>query len=273
MSSLWEHWIKNWRDNHGVDTIRWKTTVGIGDSMYGLNIAYMRAFVNQKPTKFQLHFFHPKDYIHHYEDPESVVERVEYIRDRYMWKDIVDVEYVYDSKDYALYKKFYEGVTRRKNSEMYRYWALDPTINTAPTYNKIVLWRPTSNLSQQVANDKMLLLDWEWDRLIDRMKDFGYNVVELDYRTPIRDALHHIRTCECCISYEGMWHYVSKNLFKPHIVLGTSSISTWHTPAAIVTKDGFYIDRDLKKIEYTIEAATEKAENYKKVFFQFVNGY
>ena len=79
MSDLWNHWVGNWRDNHGLDSIRWKTTVGIGDSMYGLNIAYMRAFANQKPTKFQIHFYHPKDYVHHYEDPESVVERVEYI--------------------------------------------------------------------------------------------------------------------------------------------------------------------------------------------------
>jgi len=273
MSNLWEYWISDWRDNYGLDTIRWKTTVGIGDSMYGLNIAYMRAFVNQKPTKFQLHFFHNKDYVHHYEDPESVFERVEYIRDRYMWKDIVDVEYVFESDDYALYKEFYQGITRRNRSELYRYWALDPTIDTTPQYGKIVIWRPTFNASQQVGNSKMILLDWEWDRLLDRLRDFGYDVVEIDYRTPIREALYHIKTCECCLSYEGMWHYISKNLFKPHIVISESSISSWHTPAAIVTKNNFYIDRDLKKLEYTIEAATERVETYKRVFFNFVNGW
>tara|TARA_Y100000389_G_scaffold92315_1_gene88982 strand:+ start:2496 stop:3317 length:822 start_codon:yes stop_codon:yes gene_type:complete len=273
MSNLWHHWIKDWRDNHGEDTIRWKTTVGIGDSMYGLNIAYMRAFVNQKPTKFQLHFFHDKDYVHHYEDPESVASRVEYIRDRYMWKDIVDIEYVYNSTDTKLYKQFYQGITRHKNSELYRYWALDPTLSTSPRNRKIVLWRPTNNMTQQVSNDKHILLDWEWQRLIDRLEDFGYNVTEIDYRTPVREALYHIRTCECCISYEGMWHYISKNLFKPHIVIGTSSISKWHTPAAVVTSKGFYIDRDLKKLDYTIEAATERSEVYKKLFFRFVNGW
>ena len=240
MSDLWNHWVGNWRDNHGLDSIRWKTTVGIGDSMYGLNIAYMRAFANQKPTKFQIHFFHPKDYVHHYEDPESVVERVEYIRSRYMWKDIVDVEYVFDSKDTALYKKFYEGITRRKNSELYRYWALDPTINTTPQDNKITLWRPSGNMQQQMSNSKSLLLDSEWQRLIDRLQDF-----------------------------------MAKNLFKPHIVLSDSSITKWHTPAAVMLnkKRGFYIDRDMKKFEYYIEAATERAENYKNVFFRFVNGF
>jgi len=273
MKDLWQLQISDWRDNHGLDTIRWKTTVGIGDTMYGMNIAHMRAFVNQKPTTFELHFFHEKDYRYHYEDPETVYERFEYVRKRYMWPDIVNIKVVLDSKDYSLYKQFYQGITRRPRSELYRYWAFDPTIDTTSINRKICLWRPTTNLRQQVTNDKHILLDWEWQRLIDRLKDFGWNVIEIDYRTPIHEAMYHIRTCECCLSYEGMWHYITKNLFKPHIVISTSSISTWHTPAAVVTKDGFYIDKDLKKFEYMVEQATEKAENWKKVFFRFVNGW
>lgn len=273
MSSLWHHWVGNWRDNYGVDTIRWKTTVGIGDTMYGMNIAHMRAFVNQKPTTFELHFFHDKDYRYHYEDPESVYERFEYVRKRYMWSDIVNIKVVLDSQDYALYKQFYQGITRRSRSELYRYWAFDPTIDTTPINRKIVLWRPTTNLRQQVNNDKHILLDWEWQRLIDRLTDFGWDIVEIDYRTPVREAMYHIRTCECCLSYEGMWHYIAKNLFKPHIVISTTTISTWHTPAAVVTKDGFYIDKDLKKFEYMVEQATEKAYNFKQLYFRFVNGW
>jgi hypothetical protein len=72
-----------------------------------------------------------------------------------------------------------------------------------------------------------------------------------------------------------MWHYVAKNFFKPHIVFSDSNITTWHTPACIriQNKDNFMIHRDLKKIEYIIEAATEKAEAYKYVFNRFVNGW
>ena len=94
MKDLWQLQISDWRDNHGLDTIRWKTTFGIGDTMYGMNIAHMRAFVNQKPTTFELHFFHEKDYRYHYEDPETVYERFEYVRKRYMWPDIVNIKVV-----------------------------------------------------------------------------------------------------------------------------------------------------------------------------------
>ena len=121
-----------------------------------------------------------------------------------------------------------------------------------------------------------MLLDSEWQRLIDRLQDFGYNITEIDYRTPIHEALYHIRTCECCLSYEGMWHYMAKNLFKPHIVLSNSAITRWHTPAAVKidkTDRNFYIDRGYEEFEYYIESATERAENYKNVFFRFVNGF
>jgi len=68
---------------------------------------------------------------------------------------------------------------------------------------------------------------------------------------------------------------MAKNLFKPHIVLSNSSITRWHTPAAVkIDKNkSFYIDTDMKKLEYLIESATERAENYKNVFFRFVNGF
>ena len=39
------------------------------------------------------------------------------------------------------------------------------------------------------------------------------------------------------------------------------------------TTFSFYIDTDMKKLEYLIESATERAENYKNVFFRFVNGF
>ena len=68
---------------------------------------------------------------------------------------------------------------------------------------------------------------------------------------------------------------MAKNLFKPHIVLSSSPITRWHTPAAVKIADdtNFFIDRDMKNLEYMIEEATERAENYKNVFFRFVNGF
>tara|TARA_A100001515_G_scaffold43271_2_gene34170 strand:- start:8208 stop:9038 length:831 start_codon:yes stop_codon:yes gene_type:complete len=276
MKNLWQIIVSNWKDNYGVSDIKWKTTVGIGDSMYAFNSAYIRAFINQKPVNLELHYHFPKNYYYHFEDPESVDERAKFVLDRYMWKDIVNVTHVFNSQDFLLYRKKYTGVKKpwERNSSFYKYWAFDQSIDTTPIDNKIVLWRPTFNAEQQVKSFKFPLLEWEWERLINLLKDFGYDVVEIDYRTPIREAYYHIRTCDCCISYEGMWHYISKNFFKPHIVITNSNLSVWHTPAAhIIRGEKFFIDTNLKKITYFIESATEKANNYKMLFFKLINGY
>tara|TARA_B100000575_G_C23139504_1_gene662790 strand:- start:3123 stop:3959 length:837 start_codon:yes stop_codon:yes gene_type:complete len=272
--NVWSYWTNNWADNYGKTEIDWKTTVGIGDSMYGLNIAHMRAFVNQKPTTLNLHYFHSKDFSYHYEDPETVFERNQYVMDRYMWKDIVHINHIFDSQDTLLWKERYRNVTRIKDSDMYRYWSFDPTYYTDSKYNKIVIWTPVQNNEQQIKSFKLPMLDKEWQRLIFLLKEFGYEIVELTYRTPISEVFYHIKTCEVILSYEGMWHYIAKNLFKPHIVFSNSNITKWHTPAAIqINSNKFFIDSDLKKIDYYIEAATEKAYNYKRMFNLFIHGW
>ena len=275
MNTLWDYWIAGWRDNHGVSEINWKTTPGIGDSMYGLNIAFMRAFVNQKPTTFRIHYYFPENYYHHFEDPETVSERTKYVLDRYMWKDIVHVEHVYDCPlGDKLYRKRYNGVKRIPKSEMYRHWSFDPFIETVSMNKKIVIWSPIFNAETVMNGNKHCWNFDEWRRFISLLRDFDYKVVEIDYRTPISEAFYHIRTCECCISYEGMWHYIAKNFYKPHIVFSDAKITNWHTPGAIQLRSKeFYIDTDLHKVDYYIEAAQEKAYAWKKYFNRFVNGW
>ena len=269
MHSVWENVVDNWTDNYGNDLIEWKTSPGIGDWMYGMNIAYMRAFVNQKPTHLKLHWYFDRKYQYHYEDPEPYMERFDYIHQHYRWKDMVQVEHIHESQMFDVYKQKYKGVTRRRYSEMYRYWMFD---NEVPTINKkIVIWRQTNNLVQQLHNHKQSLLGHEWDRLVYFLESMGYTVFEIDYRTPIREAFYHIRTAECCISYEGMWHYVAKNFFKPHIVLNGGSITKWHTPAA-VNVTNFYIDKDIHKLEDMMCQASMRASTWKKTINKFMLG-
>lgn len=267
--SLWEFQLSRWTDNYGVDEIIWKTTPGIGDWMYGMNIAYMRAFVNQKPTKLQLNWFHSKDFEYHYEDPEPFMERFNYIHKHYMWKDMVNIEHVFNSTKLDMINKRYMGVTRRKHSEFYRYWQFN--IDNTPTPRKITLWRPTGNSVQQMIGHKQSMTLREWELLIRTLENFGYTVVEIDYRTPIREAFYHIKTAECCISYEGMWHYVAKNMFKPHIVLNGGQITKWHTPAAVNFTD-FFVHRHIHKIDAMIDEAIEKSVVWEKTLKQFMNG-
>ena len=61
----------------------------------------------------------------------------------------------------------------------------------------------------------------------------GLNVVELTYRTPVREAMYEISTCRQVICYDGMWHYIAKNFARPMAVVSNEGVTKYHTPHAI----------------------------------------
>ena len=256
--SLRQEYANNWKDNYGKDYIEWKGTPGMGDAMYGLNIAFMRAFINQKPTTINFHWYHSEDFLYNFEDPETIIERVNFIHSRYMWPEMVNIEHTFNSNDINLYVKRYRNVIRYKDMNIARCWTFDPQYYLDTISNKIVIWRPSFN-SDAPRWFKLPINDEEWLRIIEKLRNLDYQVVEIDYRTPIKEAFYHISSAEFCLSYEGMWHYIAKNFFIPHMVLSDDPITKWHTPYAIM-KDPktLPIEDNLYKINSYIKHAKAK---------------
>ena len=55
----------------------------------------------------------------------------------------------------------------------------------------------------------------------------------MTYRTPIEKAYNEIKTARYVVSYDGMWHYISKNFGKPHIIPSKEGVTTYNTPNAV----------------------------------------
>jgi len=266
----WHDRVSNWKDNYGKDYIEWKGTPGIGDAMYGLNIAHMRAFIIQKPVTINIHWYHPKEFYYHFEDPETIIERVDYIHTKYMWSHMVHVQHTFNSDDLKLYAQRYRNVNRLEKDPLARYWMFNPKYFSNVDPRKIVIWRPSFN-ADTPRWFKLPLNDDEWINIIEKLKNLDYLVVEIDYRTPIREAFYHISSAKFCLSYEGMWHYVAKNLFKPHLVLGDDSVTKWHTPFAIMKNPKqIPIEKKIKRIHVLIEKAKKKQEVGFKNFYKLV---
>lgn len=256
--SLRQEYANNWKDNYGKDYIEWKGTPGMGDAMYGLNIAFMRAFINQKPTTINIHWYHSEDFLYNFEDPETIIERVNFVHSRCLWPEMVNIEHTFNSSDNKLYVKRYRNVIRYKDMNIARCWMFDPRYFLDTISNKIVIWRPSFN-SDPPRWFKLPINDEEWLRIIEKLKNLDYQVVEIDYRTPIKEVFYHISSAAFCMSYEGMWHYIAKNFFIPHMVLGDDPITRWHTPYAIM-KDPktLSIEDNLYKINSYIRHAKAK---------------
>lgn len=259
-----------------------KGTPGVGDFMYALNIAYLRSYITGKQIKLRFFWFHKEDFLFHFEDPETIIERLHYIEKFYRKKgtDVV-IEHEFESKNYKIWHdRFYHYDRKMKKTDprLYDYkhndWVFNDAILNSPTMeDKIVLWRPTFN-AQPPRHFKNPFTNFEWAEIIDMIREFhGYRVVELDYRTPISEVLYHIRTCKMTISYEGMWHYIAKNCRKPMVVICDDPITRVHTPDALIynprERKGFDPangDKPVYKVEYfhNFEKRIRLAKKYSK---------
>jgi hypothetical protein len=227
-------------DKNEVD---WKGTIGVGDILFGLNAVHMLTHMKRKAGKdvpytvMNVYWTHSEDYLHHYEDPETIIERAEYIHNFYYDKESVRMNHIFNSDDQEIQKLRHRGFQRQRSPlavlDGIPSWIFRREVwNDNPVSNKVVFWRPLFN-KDLPRGWKRIFTNDDWKRTIDILESKGYELVELTYRTPVREAFYHINTSRFCIFYDGMWQYIARNLCKPVIALGDSGILDVHNPQGV----------------------------------------
>jgi len=228
------------------NVLKWRGHFGVGDFLYGLNIAYYTAHILNTKIIFQIHWDHDRSYYFAHDDIETIFERFEYLHNFYYRKDeLVEVEHVYNypdiDKDFKgelglNYSRYYPlwPVPEQKGRSNHvmvfsglNNWKFNNSVDTTPIKDKVVIWKPFLNATT-APKWKLTYnpLDWEW--IENALERLDYKVFEIDYRTPVSEAFYHIRTCDFVVAYDGMWQYISKNMYKPIIVLGDNNIIRTH---------------------------------------------
>ena len=223
---------KVWNDSkHPL--IKAKGTIGLGDCMAALNIAHFRSFIWQKKVILENHWYHDEDYQYHFEDPETIVEKFDYFAKFYEPAN-VEIKHVFNSPNKGLYKQRYQHHRGIIKDQDYRAWSFrKEMVLKEPIKNKIVMWRQTFN-ADIPKNYKRIFDNDGWNTVAQSLRNQGYTIAEIDYRTPISEVMYHISTCEATVGYEGMFHYVAKNFWKPMIIFTRDNISKLHTPHALL---------------------------------------
>ena len=270
--------------------IQWRGTVGMGDCMMALNCAHTHAWNRGCKINLEMHWDHGEDYYHHFEEEETIIERMEYIHNFYLHKDNVRITHKYDQRG-----DFYYENPNERNKLRYIYednwfvndsesqfpdngWIFDikknnldwqslRKINLIKTSghwrNKVVIWRPLYN-AEKPRTWKRLLTNDGWNVIISTLRSQGFNVVELGYRTPIREALFHLRSCRQVICYDGMWHYIAKNLGVPMLVVSEEGITSYHTPNALKVSHSRKKKRNIWKYLYKIHELLGESKKLSK---------
>ena len=242
-----------------MERVTWRGTPGVGDFMWALNCVHHYAYTNNVKVKLEMHWEHGEKYLHHFEDPETIIERMNYIHNFYHRKDDVVISHEYYAEGRYSDWKYSDdlekegGMVRVKspkdsNPNKNRFWFESGNVldNSAPPNNwlfredafqqidgkKVVIWTQVTN-AELPRHWKRKLTKQDWDVIIYKLRRAGLNVVELNYRTPVREAMYHISTCRQVICYDGMWHYIAKNFARPMAVLSKEGITKYHTEHAI----------------------------------------
>jgi len=214
--------------------------------MWALNSCHMRAWTSGVPVVLEMHWDHSEHHLHHFEDPETIIERMHYIHNFYQRQEDVIITHEFNSRGRYYYPPEEQG-KKNKNRFWFESGAFSDQLGQPAPENswlfrkntfkprdqkKVVIWRPLFN-AEIPRRWKRKLTNSDWEGIIKNVSRQGMNITELTYRTPIREALYHIATARLVICYDGMWHYIAKNLATPMIVCSEEGVTKYHTPNAI----------------------------------------
>jgi hypothetical protein len=260
--------------------VEWKGTSGCGDFMMGLNCCHLIAELTQDTVYMDMHWYHSEDYNFHMEDPETIVERFQYIHRWYKNYEAVKVRHIFNSDDDDLFEARFRGMGRVNKSRGsppvgLTSWLFKEHIrNVKSDPNKIVIWKPFLNAAPP-PNWKLSFDQAKWDLIVEHYlkSKHKFKVVEIDYRTPVREVMYHISTCRAVVGYEGMWHYFSRNLLKPAVFLGKNpGIYSVHDPqaVAILTPDSDNFYSTFKHKDVFLATIDNKLNKYKKLMTPYL---
>lgn len=146
------------------------------------------------------------------------------------------MENVFNTDHSVLGKQLHTNIDRPKGyrvlSDINTWFFQKRFFETKKYKNLVVIWR-TKFIGSNFPKFKDSYDSSYWDYIIPLLKLQGYHVVEVCHRTPIKEVFHLIAACQFIVCYNGMYHYLAKNLVKPMVVMGDSGIIQTHNPQAV----------------------------------------
>tara|TARA_B110000093_G_scaffold157161_1_gene175299 strand:- start:5722 stop:6606 length:885 start_codon:yes stop_codon:yes gene_type:complete len=245
------------------ELVTWRGTPGVGDFMWALNCCHKYAADHDvSKINLELHWEHGEHHNHHFEDPETIIERCNYIHNFYHQQERVEIHHIFNADGRYRHWKFNDDVVLETNGDRRiaaidnhgfkaRFFFESGHYNDTPgsdapdndwifredafqdyNPNRIVFWRPTWN-AERPRTWKRIFDDSDWDHLITHFRAAGWDMHEVSYRTPVSEVMHLISTSRMVICYDGIWHYVAKNFARPLAVISGEGVTKYHTSNAL----------------------------------------
>ncbi len=156
-------------------------------------------------------------------------------------------------------------------------WPLKNHLDRVP--KKVVFWKTTFvHTMMGTSNDVIWVTDGretdelysytEWNEIKENLKLLGYDVVEVEYRTPIRELYYHLATSEFAFGYNGLCQSVGVSLGTPTMLTNwkrSSNLNYDHLLPKVpvdMFKDKRYIDQNVQIAKQKVSVFRDFYENF-----------
>jgi hypothetical protein len=239
--------------------VKWGTGVGYGDFVTGLGYAHTSAIKYQTPVHIEFYWNHSRDHLFSSLDPETIVERCNYIYSIMRQLSQVSINHKFDvNPDFRFYNQLDEF------NPMHGLWYTDIPNHTKKKH--VAIWTTDFNVSfpghwKDPVNKR-------WNDI--RAKLSEYVLEEITYRTPVKEAIEIINRCEFGIGYDGLAHQLFKFMWKPLFVFCDRKwLNNILVPQAILLSNADeFIHSDTNKL---IVSAKEKVELIRLKHLSYMN--
>lgn len=220
---------------------------GYGDAIWLYNIAYHTSKVLDEVIKLKVHWWWGYDHLHSFDDIENIIDQNNYMLNFYHEKDRVEVEHITHTK------KRRSAILRQSGMLRYgpdpldipraNWWKFNPDLYLRKIPHKVVVWRSSTNANKSKFKGKDIFSHEEWDTIYENLSLNRYHVVEVSYRTPIRELFYHINTASSCIGHGGVAYHIANNFQVPCLVVSDRKIVDTHCPNVVRLSDKALINK------------------------------
>ena len=202
--------------------LEWQGGIGYGDIVgpisYGHNLSYQL----KERVIITLHWKTPFEYVYSDNTPERLYSQAEYINSMCEKSGTdVSLRFIFNSRYTDRFNNYYEEAIY--DDPKHNEWIVSDQFKHNPTKGKIVVNSTLENIEsfQTYSAQRKKWKDEQkedWVPLIQNLKNSGYEVVEVGYRTPIRECVEHIRTAEVFLGYHGATLWLARLIGVPSLV-------------------------------------------------------
>lgn len=240
--------------------IQWKGKIGYGDIVSP--ICYAHNLSNKLQVPVNLTFRWDKGFEHkiHPRDPETLWERAAFI-EKQCYKGNTNV---------TVFHRFFNPLNINHSNydwsivgkdSLHNYWF--PRRANRSSSNVVVV----NSTEENVVSLKEYGRAWKdpaapyWGQIVERLKSNGFDVVTVDYRTPVAELIKVLETARGFVGYHGTAAWPAKFMHVPSLLFADGgSLTSGSFCYAAIVNDATRWQSVIDNVEMYFDASRERIE-------------